>query len=78
LRTVNSVDEEWDGSDYSGNTRWVIWEMTGIKDVNLDNVTSSAISKVYSLDGRMNNHLNKGINIVRVGDAAIKKVVIKK
>jgi hypothetical protein len=74
LRTLNTVDENWDGSDFSGKTRSVICNVTAIHEINTEAAVNT--SAFYSLDGRV-GHLTKGMNIVKMSDGRVKKVFIK-
>lgn len=50
------------------------------KDVSVDNVSSDAApvpESIYSLDGRQLKGLTPGINIIRMTDGSVKKVMIK-
>ena len=76
LRYLNSVDEEWDGSSYSGVTRAVIANTTAINNINhVDD--SATLQEYYSTSGIKSNSPYKGFNIIRMSDGSIKKVMVK-
>lgn len=76
LRTVNSVDEEWDGSDYTGVTRSVIGQATAIEEQSVNQYPTS-INEVYSIDGRKQSQMTRGMNVVKNSDGSVKKVMLK-
>lgn len=76
LRTLSGVDESWDGSDYSGHTRSIIAQTTGIAEQSVD-VFTTIHKDVYSMDGRKTVQMKKGINIVKSIDGSVKKVITK-
>lgn len=76
LRMTDRVDELWDGSSYLGTTRSVIANKTAISYPTI--IESNDIhEEYYSLDGTKVNNPSKGINIVRMSDGRVKKVMIK-
>lgn len=73
---MNSIDEYWDGSSYSGVTRSVIDNPTAIDNVyDCDNVVMPRI--YYSTNGMTSQRPLKGFNIVRMNDGTVKKVFNK-
>ena len=52
-------------------------EMTGIEKVNADNHSKAKDSVIYSIDGRRLNHKQRGLNIIRMSDDTIRKVMVK-
>lgn len=48
---------------------------TGIK--NIDGATSTEATAIYDLNGVRKNQLTKGINIVKMADGKVKKVLVK-
>ncbi len=77
LRTIDDVKEDWDDSTYSGSTRSVISNSaTGINDI-LSGTSESDIRESYSINGMKSDRLNKGLNIVKMSDGKVKKVIVK-
>ena len=75
LRLINGVDENWDGSSYSGNTRTVI---SDVKIVNNNNKEKTVVPQEYfSLNGTKSNVPSKGLNIIKMGDGSVKKVIFR-
>ncbi len=50
--------------------------VTEIKDVSVEESTTPTAT-YYSLDGRQTNTLQKGINIIKMSDGSVKKVLVK-
>ena len=50
-------------------------DVTGIKSV-ADSQQPIANGKIYSLDGRQQTNMQKGVNIVRMSDGTVKKIVV--
>ncbi len=78
-RYINSVEEKWDGSDYSGKGGSIQktrsgFSVTGIEELNNNN----DIIAIFSLDGKELNSFTSGINIVKMSDGSCKKVIVKK
>lgn len=48
-------------------------EETGIEDV----LSEAPFSAVFTLDGKRVEKLQKGVNIIRMGDGSVKKVYVK-
>ena len=76
LRYANRVDEDWDGSSYSGTTRTVLANTTEINNVNIQ-LGEASSQEYYSVNGLKLHGLSKGLNIVRMSDGKVKKVIIK-
>ena len=76
LRSVNSVDEDWDDSDYSGHTRGIISQSTAISEHKMDNYLTN-VSDIYSIDGKKKSQMSKGMNIVKNSDGSVKIVMHK-
>ena len=76
LRSVNSVDEDWDDSDYSGHTRGIISQSTAISEHKMDNYLTT-VSDIYSIDGKKKSQMSKGMNIVKNSDGSVKIVMHK-
>lgn len=70
-----TVNEAWDGSDYSHSTRG--GDETGIQDVMMQHDSQGNLQESYTLTGMKSSHLVKGINIVRMNDGSIRKVYKK-
>lgn len=76
LRFVNSVDEYWDGSSYTGGTRAVIANTTGINNVYAEKGNVNPC-EYYSIKGMKLQKQSQGINIIRMSDGTVKKVMVK-
>ena len=77
LRTVSDVNEDWDNSTYSGMTRSVISNyVTDLNDAQLKS-SQSEIIETYSVIGVRTNKHHKGLNIVKMGDGSVKKIIVK-
>lgn len=77
LRTANGVDEAWDGSAYSGKTRFVIDDSpTSINGISSES-SESDVKESYSINGLKSDRHNKGFNIVKMSDGRVKKVFVK-
>ena len=78
LRFINAVNEDWDGSDYNGNgtysgiTRG--GEATEIQEVKIEN---EHIRSIYGLDGSLLENMQRGLNVVRMTDGSVKKILVK-
>ena len=48
-----------------------------IKDVNTAKSVKAGATKVYSIDGAQRNGLRRGINIVKMSDGSVRKVLVK-
>ena len=47
---------------------------SGINQPLTDN---SEVVRIYGPDGRLRNHLQKGINLIRTANGAVKKVLVR-
>ena len=78
LRFINDVKEEWDGSDYSGQNKYSgitrSGNTTSIRDVES---LSQDILSTYNVSGAVRGTLQRGLNIVRMTDGTVRKVIIK-
>lgn len=75
LRLINGVDENWDGSSYSGNTRTVI---SDVKIVDNNNKEKTVVpQEYYSPNGAKSNVPSEGLNIIKMGDGSVRKVIFK-
>ena len=74
LRYISSVDEYWDGSSYSGATRAVIADATAIDAISCDADTPQGY---YSANGMKSSRPSKGLNIVKLRDGSVKKIMVK-
>lgn len=78
LRFINDVKEEWDGSDYSGQNKYSgitrSGDTTSIRDVKS---LSQEILSTYNVSGAVRGTLQRGLNIVRMTDGTVRKVIIK-
>lgn len=78
LRFINSAQEDWDGSDYiggatySGTTR--SGNTTGIEDRKS---ILQDVKATYSLDGSVRSTMQRGLNIVRMADGTVHKIIKK-
>ena len=78
LRFMNDVHEEWDGSDYSGTVNYNGTtrggETSGIMNAE---VLSQDIQAIYGVNGTAQKTFVRGINIVRMIDGSVRKVIKK-
>lgn len=76
LRQLNSVDERWDGSSYDGSTRSVIANATAISNIQHgeDAITPH---EYYMTNGMKSQGQSKGLNIIRMSDGTVKKMMVK-
>ena len=76
LRQLNSVDERWDGSSYDGSTRSVIANATAISNIEHgeDAITPH---EYYMTNGMKSQGLSKGLNVIRMSDGTVKKMIVK-
>ena len=51
--------------------------VTTIKEVEKDSPVSNVVSTYYTIDGRRIETLQPGINIIRMSDGTVKKVLVK-
>ena len=78
LSFINSAQEDWDGSDYiggatySGTTR--SGNTTGIEDRKS---ILQDVKATYSLDGSVRSTMQRGLNIVRMADGTVHKIIKK-
>lgn len=76
LRYIGSVDEEWDGSSYSGLTRAIIADATAIDAISYDSDKTTP-QEYYSTNGVRSSRPSKGLNIVKMRDGSVKKIMVK-
>ena len=78
LRTTDSLNDDWDGSSYSGTVRAIIAQLM-VPESILDTIDLSShdINSVYSIHGLKVDYLKRGINIIKMNDGSIKKVLVK-
>lgn len=78
LRFISDVEEDWDGSDYTGKSTYSGTtrggDTTGIQETE---ITSQHIQATYNLSGTTRGTLQRGLNIVRMTDGTVRKVIIK-
>lgn len=79
--SLNSVDQDWDGSTYDGSTRAIInEEYNTIFDI-AEETSNTKVVKVFSLDGKLLSQsvkdLKPGIYIIRFGQNQTRKIIIK-
>jgi len=78
LRFIDEVDENWDGSDYSGrNTYSGITRGGDTTDIQNADVSSQSIQDAYGISGTVRGKLQRGLNIVRMADGTVRKVIMK-
>ncbi len=53
----------------------VNWESSGILDIEIDKLTGN--EQIYDAQGKKQNSIKKGLNIIRMGDGTTRKVVVK-
>ena len=73
---VSSADEDWDDSSYDGKTRSVLEGTTGIVEV-YDTQETDTAKEYYMVNGTKSSTLVKGINIIRMSNGSVKKVMMK-
>ena len=74
LRTLNGVDENWDDSSYSGRTRAVIEDVSGIQEITRGNIADGA---TYLMNGQRVNRRDGRIVIRRDADGSVFKMFNK-
>ena len=78
LRFISDVEEDWDGSDYTGKSTYSGTtrggDTTGIQETE---ITSQHIQATYNLSGTTRGTLQRGLNIVRMTDGTVRKVIKK-
>lgn len=78
LRFISYVEEDWDGSDYTGKSTYSGTtrggDTTGIQETE---ITSQHIQATYNLSGTTRGTLQRGLNIVRMTDGTVRKVIKK-
>ncbi len=77
-RYTDMVDEEWDGSDYSGNGGTIRLVRSTFAN-HCDTVTDKTDNptEYYYLNGVQDGTKQKGLRIVRYSDGATRKVIVK-
>lgn len=50
-------------------------ESSGILDIEIDKLTGN--EQIYDAQGKKQNSIKKGLNIIRMGDGTTRKVVVK-
>ena len=78
-RYFDSVDEKWDGSDYSGKggTIGLIRRNDGALGYDVPFSEDEGISAKYHLNGQHTATNTKGISVVKYSDGKVKKIVNK-
>lgn len=71
------VEEAWDGSTYNGATRSVIADITGISDFP-SIAFGSEKCEYYSVSGQKMGQSKNGLNIIRLTDGQVIKVINNK
>lgn len=68
---------------YEGSPTWnrfvqiIEFDPTDIKDAPVFPSSTQGVGSYYTIDGRRSNGLLKGINILRLNDGTMKKVLVK-
>ena len=82
LRFINDVKEDWDGSDYSGNSSTYSGATrtgyaNGIENVENTTTTNGYDCQYNNLNGMKSTVPVRGLNIVRMKDGKMRKVIVK-
>jgi len=80
LRKNGQVTEDWTIFDnwtleYIGTAEPTTDPTTAIESV--ENEASATAIRIYSLDGRQQNKLTRGVNIIRMSNGTVRKVMVK-
>ena len=78
LRFISDVKEDWDGSDYTGKSSYSGTtrggDTTGIQETA---ISSQDIQATYGINGTVRGTMRRGLNIVRMADGTVRKVIKK-
>ena len=77
LKTLEKVTNSWCPFDNFQLEYLGIEKPTAVEGLGAKTPASAAISTIYSIDGRQQSQLRRGINIVRTTDGKISKVLVK-
>ena len=77
LKTLEKVANSWCPFDNFQLEYLGIEKPTAVEGLGAKTPASAAISTIYSIDGRQQSQLRRGINIVRTADGKISKVLVK-
>lgn len=77
LRFIDEVDENWDGSDYSGRNTYSGTTRGDITNIQKTVFSSQRSQAVYGISGDVRGTLQRGLNIVHMADGTVRKVIKK-
>lgn len=78
LRFINDVKEDWDGSDYAGKNIYYGTTRGGYT-TSIQEISSLSqdIQSTYNVSGAVRESLQRGLNVVRMTDGTVRKVIVK-